>query len=161
MCNNDFVLQKWAHAFRDTSYYAAVDTNNGTEALNKMLKYTYLPKRKSLCHCLVLIATLFIYHFSPDMNQKYIFENYKMSEDYRLYSNTIYLLISIKAAPSQLFFTVHMQRKLKSHKFSAEDIISLDDGNFEIHKTNTENLYSLNFQEPECTCKDWARHHIL
>ena len=38
----------WAHAFRDNKYYAAVDTNNGTESLNKALKYSYLPRRKSL-----------------------------------------------------------------------------------------------------------------
>ena len=55
----------WAHAFRDSVYYAAVDTNNGTETLNKALKYSYLPKRKSLT--LSGIATLLIDRFLPDM----------------------------------------------------------------------------------------------
>ena len=31
-----------------------------------------------------------------------------------------------------------LQRKLKFHKFSVEDIIMLDGGSFEVHKTGTE-----------------------
>ena len=77
----------WAHAFRDSVYYAAVDTNNGTEALNKALKYSYLPKRKSLT--LSGIASLLIDRFLPDMWQKYVFQNYKLSTEYRAYSKDI------------------------------------------------------------------------
>ena len=77
----------WAHAFRDSVYYAAVDTNNGTEALNKALKYSYLPKRKSLT--LSGIASLLIDRFLPDMWQKYVFQNYKLSIEYRAYSKDI------------------------------------------------------------------------
>ena len=63
----------WAHAFFcDSVYIAAVDTNNGTEALNKALKYSYLPKRKSLT--LSGIATLLIDRFLPDMWQKCVSE---------------------------------------------------------------------------------------
>ena len=148
-------MQKWAHAFRDSSYYAAVDTNNGTESLNKTLKYSYLPKRKSLS--LSGIATLLIDHFLPDMNQKYIFENYKLSEDYRSYSDTIPSYL--KGRPRSVILHC-LQRKLKSHKFSVEDITSLGDGNFEVRKSGTDKMYSLSFYKPECTCKDWSRHHI-
>ena len=31
--------QRWARAYRDNEFHAAVDTNNGTEAQNKVLKY--------------------------------------------------------------------------------------------------------------------------
>ena len=41
-------LQRWAHAYRDLDFHRSVDTHNGTEALNKVLKYGYLPKRHSL-----------------------------------------------------------------------------------------------------------------
>ncbi len=51
----------WAHAFCDSQYYAAVDTNNGTESLNKTVKYSYLPRRKSLT--LSGIASLLIDRF--------------------------------------------------------------------------------------------------
>ena len=141
-------MQKWAHAFRDTTYYAAVDTNHGTEALNKALnkalKYSYLPKQKSLS--LSGIASLLIDRFLPDIYQKYIFQNYKLSEEYRAYSDNI---------PSYL---KGRQRKLKCHKFSVEDITVLGAGSFEIHKAGTEKVcFKL---KPECTCKDWARHRI-
>ena len=43
-------LQRWAHAYRDLDFHRSVDTNNGTEALNKVLKYGYLPKRRSLSY---------------------------------------------------------------------------------------------------------------
>ena len=41
-----FLSQKWARAFCDQENLAAVDTNNGVQALNKALKHSYLPKRK-------------------------------------------------------------------------------------------------------------------
>ena len=38
----------WARAFRDKDYHAAINTNNGTESLNKVLKYNYLPRKKNI-----------------------------------------------------------------------------------------------------------------
>ena len=132
--------------YRDNNYYAAVDTNNGTESLNKALKYSYLPRRKSLT--LSGIATLLIDRFLPDMWQKYVFHNYKLSEEYRAYSKDIpeYL----KGRPKPVIFHC-LERKAKCHKFTEEDIKVLKDGEFEVNG---------NFNIPECTCKDWARHHI-
>ncbi len=42
------LIQMWARRYRDKHYHGAVDTNNGTEALNKVLKYMYLPQTKSM-----------------------------------------------------------------------------------------------------------------
>ena len=39
------VLQRWARAFRDDEYHAAVNTNNGAQVLNKVLKYSFLPRQ--------------------------------------------------------------------------------------------------------------------
>ena len=33
------MLQRWAHAYRDSVYHAAVNTNNSIEAQNKLFKY--------------------------------------------------------------------------------------------------------------------------
>ena len=41
-------LQRWARAYRDDRYHAAVDTNKGVEAMNKALKYNCLPKGKNI-----------------------------------------------------------------------------------------------------------------
>ena len=40
--------QRWARCFRDDKYYGAIDTNNGTESLNKALKYSFLPRKKNM-----------------------------------------------------------------------------------------------------------------
>lgn len=140
----------WAHAYRDSNYYAAVDTNNGTESLNKALKYSYLPKRKSLT--LSGIASLLIDRFLPDMWQKYVFHNYKLSEEYRAYSKDIPSYL--KGRPKSVIFHC-LERKAKCHKFTEEDIKVLQDGKFEVYKTNI-----VNFSLPECSCKDWVRYHI-
>ena len=99
----------WAHAYRDSSYYAAVDTNNGTESLNKALKYSYLPRQKSLT--LSGIVALLIDRFLPDMWQKYVFQNYKLSEEYRAHTEK-YLAI-LRVARNQLFFTA-LKEKLSA-----------------------------------------------
>ena len=41
-CSPFHYLQRWARAFRDDFYHRCVDTNNGVEAQNRVLKYTYL-----------------------------------------------------------------------------------------------------------------------
>ena len=151
-------MQKWAHAFRDTAYYAVVDTNNGTESLNKALKYSYIPKQKSLS--LSGIASLLIERFLPDMYQKYVFQSYKLSEEYRAYNDSIPSYL--KGCPKSVILHC-LQRTLKCHKFSVEDVNMSGGGSFEVHMAGTEKRYAVNFQKPECTCstcKDWARHHI-
>lgn len=63
-------MQRWARAFRDGNYHAAVETNNGTEALNQALKYSYMPRKTTLT--LTGIACLIVDQFLPDMYQNYI-----------------------------------------------------------------------------------------
>ena len=38
--------QRWAQAYTATDYHAAVNTNNGAEALNKVLKYKFYPEER-------------------------------------------------------------------------------------------------------------------
>ena len=81
-------MQRWARAYRDLCFHAAVDTNNGVESQNKVLKYKYLPKRKSSV-TLSSITALLIDEFLPEMYQKYQFENFHMSKDYRSYNKFV------------------------------------------------------------------------
>jgi len=61
-------------------FHAAIETNNGVEAQNKVLKYSYLPHRRNITlSCLVEIL---ITSFLPDSYEKYLFQNYKMSSAY-------------------------------------------------------------------------------
>jgi len=123
------LLQKWAHAYRDSRYYAAVDTNNGVEALNKVLKYGYLPKKNSLT--LSGIATLLVKNYLPDMYHKYIFQNYKLAGEYRAYSSSV---------PSYLHGRPHavivhcLNRKAKGNKYTPDDVTTVGNGIFEVMK---------------------------
>ena len=40
-CIHVYTLQRWGRAYRDTTYRAAVDTNNGVEPQNKVVKYNH------------------------------------------------------------------------------------------------------------------------
>ena len=70
-----FMSQRWARYYRDDKYYGAMDTNNGTEALNKALKYSFLPRKRSMT--LTGLVRLLIDQFLPDSHQHYLFENYR------------------------------------------------------------------------------------
>ena len=90
------------------------------------------------------------------MWQKYIFHNYKLSEEYRSYSKDIpeYL----KGRPKSVIFHC-LERKAKCHKFTKDDITKVADGVFEVLKSGG-GKHTVTFSTPECTCKDWVRHHI-
>ena len=66
---------------------AAVDTNNGAEALNRLLKYQYLPRQKhmTLSHIISNITEEFL----PALHYKYIYKNIKQSDLYRLYNPAV------------------------------------------------------------------------
>lgn len=74
-------LQKWARAYRDDQYHAAVDTNNGTEAQNKLLKYSFLPRKKYTA-TLSNIVSILVESFLPTRRQHHILQNYKQSSEY-------------------------------------------------------------------------------
>ena len=129
-----------------------MDTNNGVEALNKVLKYGYLPKKNSLT--LSGIATLLVKNYLPDMYQKYIFQNYKFSGEYRAYSPSV---------PSYLHGRPHsiithcLHRKAKANKYTTEDVTKVDDGVFQVTKPKGGNhtvTFCSDSGSPSCTCKD-------
>ena len=68
-----FMFQRWARAYRDDKFHAAVDTNNGVEAMNKTLKYNYLPRGKNITVS-QLVVTL-TEEFLPEMLRKYQKQN--------------------------------------------------------------------------------------
>ena len=73
-----------SRAYRDRDLHAAVNANNGTEALNKVLKYNYLPHNKNMT-----LSALIVEKFLPDSYQKYLFLNYKQSDMYRTYKSFV------------------------------------------------------------------------
>ena len=134
ICNyaSQSTMQRWARAYRDSSYHAAVDTNNGTEAQNKLLKYSYLPKRKKLS--LSSIIVLLLLEYLPDMHKKYLFENFKMTSNYRQYKDFVpnYLHDRPRSVIKHC-----LERKSNGQKYAKEDVSCIDNtnGTFQVKGT--------------------------
>ena len=156
-------MQRWSRAYRDDEYHAAVDTSNGVEAQNKLLKYNYLPRGKQRIN-LSNIVTIIVEQFLPSCQSKYLFQNYKQSSQYRSYK---------KFVPTYLHDRPHsvilhcLERKSKSAKYAVHSVHDVDPdlGIFEIEK-DEKTRYTVKFgtstsdDMPSCTCKDWLRYHI-
>lgn len=82
------MLQRWVHAFRESVYHAAVNTNNGVEAQNKLLKYNFLPHNKQTAR-VSDITTLLVEDYLPSAFQKYLLHNYKQTSSYRTYNDFV------------------------------------------------------------------------
>lgn len=68
-------------------FHAAVDTNNGTESQNKVLKYSYMPRKKNTS--LSSIAATLVENFLPDSYRTYQMKNYMMSDQNRPYKTFV------------------------------------------------------------------------
>lgn len=152
--------QMWSRAYRDDTYHGAVDTNNGAEALNKALKYSYLPRTKNTT--LSGIVSLCVEQFIPDMRQMYVFKNYKQSSEYRVYNDKL-VPAYLQCRPRNVILHC-LERKYRSHKYTADNIKEIKTGTFEICKTgggkHVVDFGSDNGTAPSCTCKDWQKWQI-
>ena len=150
------IIQRWGRAYRDNSFHECINTNNGTEALNKALKYTYLPRGQRSIN-LSKIVTLLVETFLPALRQKYLFANFEQSNVNRRYKDEIpkYLHNKPKAV------ILHcLDRKASSACFCSDDITDIDATKriFQINSTDA-HQYTVNFIIPSCSCPDWTQHH--
>ena len=154
-----YAIQLWARAYRDREYHAAVNTNNGTESQNKVLKYSYLPKKKTMT--LSNITTILVEEYLPDAHRKYIFQNFQQSSHYRSYNDNIPSFL--QGRPRKIILHC-LDRKGSSNKFTSEDV-DIQQGVFSVHSQKGK-VYTVNFgttskdNMPYCTCVDWRTHHI-
>ena len=96
-----YAIQLWARAYRDREYHAAVNTNNGTESQNKVLKYSYLPKKKTMTLSNITTMLKNIYQMHIESIYFKTFNN--------LLTTDLIMIISLlffKAVHVKLFFTV-------------------------------------------------------
>ena len=154
-----FLLQLWARVYRDNRYHAAVDTDNGVEAMNKTLKYNYLPKGKNIT--LSHLVTILVEEFLPEMLQKYQKENFAMSESYRSYNE--FVPEYLKGWPKSVVLHC-LSRIRKAERFTKESVEQINESSQFIVKSASGKEHALNFtndeNNPECTCKDWICWHI-
>jgi len=139
------------------AFHAAVETNNGIEAQNKVLKYSYLSHQKNIN--LSHLVDILINNFLPDSYEKYLFQNYKMNPTYRKYHDLVPSYLH-GFLPALIEHCLTIQQKAK-HKFTANSIISSDDvnGSFTICGESG-SKYHIGFGkssgQPSCSCGDWC-----
>ena len=139
-------------------YHAAIETNNGTEALNRLLKYKYLPKQKhmTLSHIISNITNQFL----PALQYKYVFRNFKQSNLYRSYNPSV-VPSYLQGRPKQTILHC-LHREASSNKFMKEDVTQIHMGKFEVKgkKGSYKVSFGDEFHDPKCTCKDWLTFHL-
>jgi len=153
-----FSLQRWARTYRDNTYHASVETNNGAEALNKLLKYQYLPRRKSMNLSNMIRAI--VEDFIPALHYKYVYQNFKQSDLYRSYNPTVVPSYLQDRPKSTVLHCLH--RKASSNKITDSMIKVIHEGIFEVlgkHKFHTVD-FGVTSSAPKCTCKDWEAYKI-
>ncbi len=153
------ITQRWARAYMDSSYHATVETNNGAEAMNRSLKYKYLPRQKHMT--LSHIITSITEEFLPALHHKYVYQNIKQSDLYRTYNPSVVPHFLQGRPKATILHCLH--RQAKSNSFKEADVSdSNEEGKFEVQGKAT--THTVNFGttsgEPACTCKDWVKHRI-
>ena len=144
-------------------YHAAVDTNNGIEAQNKLLKYDFLPRNKQRTTVSAITAVL-VEDYLPTAYQKYLLQNYKQTSTYRTYNDFVPDFLRDRPRNTILHC---LERMARGNKFTASDIVETDQekGIFEIIKSSgAKHRVSFGNDNPEsmpsCTCQDWMKWNI-
>ena len=150
--NLNTFFQRWARAYRDTMFHNLVDTNNGTDSLNKALKYTCLPHQKQLN--LSGVVTTLVKTFLPALRQKYLFANFEQSSCDRTYNNHIPDYLHNRPRNVKLHC---LDQKASGSKYNIEGVEDIDSTNGVFGIKSDNNSYTVYFQIPSCTCPDWIR----
>lgn len=149
--------KRWCHTFRVQQAVNIVNTNNGIEAQNKVLKYSYL--RSSLDKSVFGITVMIVESFVPDSYQHYIDTNLQVSSSYRQYRNLPDYLHN-----RVMHFVKHcLKANFAACEFKECDVtcVSFEKGEFLARSSCNSNwLYAVNFSEPSCQCQSWHKTHF-
>ena len=137
-----------------------METNNGIEAQNKVLKHSYLPRNRNIS--LSQLANILINDFLPDAYRKYLFQNCKMNPSYRSYSDKVPEYLHGRP-PALIKHCLSRLQKAKK-KFKAESFTACDDMNGKFTIASESATYQIDFGvtsgQPSCSCGDWAKTHF-
>ena len=104
-----------------------METNNGTEAQNKALKYKYLPRKAiSLSH----VVTIIIEQFLPEQHRKYLFLNFQMDPTYRAY--TTHVPSYLQGRPRNVILHCLAREEKARKTFSSKDVTN-ENGCLAVH----------------------------
>lgn len=139
-----------------------MNTNNGIEAQNRLLKHSYLSQQKNLT--LSSLLSVLLRQFLPDSYEKYAAAQFRMTRAYRQYYSWVPDFLHQRPRP----VIAHSLQRIKNcekEKYTEADIKTLDDTNgmFSI-KCKSGKIVTINFGvnsgSPSCTCQDWLTYHL-
>ena len=102
-----------------------MNTNNGIEAQNRILKHSYLSQQKNLT--LSSLLSVLLKQFLPDNYEKYVAVQFKMTTAYRQYYSWVPEFLHQRPRP----VIAHSLQRIKNcekEKYTETDIQTLDDG---------------------------------
>ena len=150
--------ERWIKALRDPRYDSAITTNNGTESLNKLLKYSFLMNAPD--KSLSAIITIIIEKFNVSQLKDYSMKNIKHA--FKDYNSQIpeYL----KGRPEKFV------RKCLPSVYSARNDIrdygrelvfkaEASSGQFEVRAHSRPGYYKIDLTKPSCECWSFAAYH--
>ena len=97
---------------------AALDTSNGTEAQNKVLKYKYMPKHRA--STLSALVSLLVERFLPEAQQSYVLPNLKAAEWYRRYNDFVKRFLRCRSRSVILHC---LDQQSRSNKYHDKDLM--------------------------------------
>ena len=153
--------ERWARSFRENDLERNINTNNGAESLNKLLKYKFLKKsaEKSLCG----IISLVIDKFLPHLYRELLTANVKSIEINGIRSYGSFIPPFLKGRPRK--FIEHCLPRIKNAEtdFNGnKNLIRIDIENklFEVKSSSDQKVYSCDLKLPRCECMDWRRYKL-
>lgn len=148
---------RWAQAFRKQQVTNIVNTNNGTEAQNKLFKYEYLPR--SIDKSVYGIATMLVESFIPDSHTSYLEKNLKFSGAYRSFDLRVPTFLHNR--PRQ--FVKHcLDSRYAAGEYTEDDVSSINfqKGVFNMKSAiNSKKKHLVDFTVPSCSCVSWQSHY--
>ena len=146
---------RWAWAFRKQQAINIVNTNNGTEAQNKLFKYGYLPT--SIDKSVYGIATMVVESFIPDSYQHYLQSNLKSINAYEQFSHTVPLYLH-NQPPRFIKHCLNSRFRTAEYKETDVSPVNFRKGEFHIKfTTNSTQMHLVNLMTPSCSSADWQK----
>jgi len=152
VCMNCYILffLYICRVFWDDKCYAVVDTSNGTKAMNKLFKYKFTPKRKSLT--LSTLVTQLSDRFLPDLYRNYVLQNLH----HCIGHTTVLCQTTYMEGLILWFCTVWRENSGRINMIRMTSFQLIRGEYSKLRKRKFSSTYTLLI----CTCKDWTHWNI-
>ena len=159
-------LKRWSRAYRPDDLFKC-NTNNGTESINKMLKYSYLKGIKT--HLLSRLMKIMIEDFIPERYEQYVRLNIQYTSMSKYYDESIPNYMVNRPGP---LVDDMMKKRGRVTEFMIDSVHPITDSVTKtyrvqsIHLQSNENkIYTVNFGDEEnictCNCGDFRHNRVL